>query len=55
MSEALILHHPLQLDIHKEERQDIMEVLLGWNSNFIAILQDTIISDSVLHKGLYLT
>jgi len=55
MSEALILHHSLQLDIHKEGRQDIMEVLPGWNSHFIPILQDIIISDHALHKGLYLT
>lgn len=54
MSDALILHHPHQLDIHKEERQDIMGVLLGWNSHFIPILQDTIISNKALHKGLYL-
>ena len=32
-----------------------MEVLPGWNSHFIPILQDIIISDHALHKGLYLT
>lgn len=48
MSE-LILHHPLQLDIHKEESQDIMEVSPGWNSHF----KDTIISDNASQKGLY--
>lgn len=40
MSEALILHQPLQLDIHKEEKQDIMEALPGQNSHFIPALQD---------------